>query len=197
MRARARARARPTASSVANPGAPVRHATPLCRACVANHLAPAWPIISRRGGDGAPPPGPWQVIICNVMTSGAGITRQVGIAKRLNRQLTLFARESAAEAERKKDGTDPVRLVKLNNPRSERNDGRASDGLHLNARGYRSFASALYEPLGPLMVSVEWKTWKSKLAAGLTVGTGKPGGVSVMSVPVVEKGKSKESKKVD
>lgn len=133
------------------------------------------------------------------MTSGAGINRQSGTAKRLNRQLALYAKESAAEAARKKDGTDPVRLVKLNNPRSERNDGRAFDGLHLNSRGYHAFGSALYEVLGPLMVSVEWKIWKTKLASGSTVGTGSSGGVSSTTdpIPKVDEPKSESSKKTD
>ncbi|CAN0502751.1 unnamed protein product, partial [Ectocarpus sp. 12 AP-2014] len=51
----------------------------------------------------------------------------------------------------------------MNNPRAAREDGRAFDGLHLNARGYRAFASAVYEVVGPMMVAVEWKVWKSKL----------------------------------
>lgn len=142
----------------------------------------------------------WQVVFCNVMTSGAGITHQVGTAKRINRQLTLYARESAAGAGRRNDVVDPARLVKLNNPRSERNDGRAFDGLHLNAKGYRAFADSVYEPLGPMMVSVEWKVWKTKLPAGLVAGADAPKsssqGVAVVS-GANKKLKSDLSKKVD
>lgn len=87
----------------------------------------------------------------------------------------------------------PVQLVKLNNPRSARDDGRAFDGLHLNARGYRSFAGAVYESLGPMMVSVEWKFWKEYLA-------GEASGGGAAMAPISDGGvkpKSKESKKTD
>lgn len=99
------------------------------------------------------------------MTNGAGINLRAGTAKRVNRQLALYARASAAEAEKQKDTkkVEPVRLVKLNNPRSSRDDGRAFDGLHLNGRGYRAFASMLYEVVGPMMVASEWKVWKTIL----------------------------------
>lgn len=88
---------------------------------------------------------------------------------------------------------EPVQLVKLNNPRSARDDGRAFDGLHLNARGYRSFAGALYECLGPMMVSVEWKFWKVYLARGAPGGGAAVAPISDGSV----KPKSKENKKTD
>lgn len=115
-----------------------------------------------------------QVVVCNVMTSGAGINRRAGLAKRLNRQLSLYVRQAEAKAdasEQRKDADainraspEPVRLAKLNNPRSSRDDGRAFDGLHLNAKGYKSFAADLYDVLGPMMVAVEWKIWKRHLA---------------------------------
>lgn len=117
-----------------------------------------------------------QVVVCNVMTSGAGINRRAGVAKRLNRQLSLYARNSEATATATAAATtpngnqtegassaEPVRLVKLNNPRSCRDDGRAFDGLHLNAKGYRAFASDLYEVLGPMMIASEWRIWKRHL----------------------------------
>lgn len=141
------------------------------------------------------------------MTSGAGVNRRAGLAKRLNRQLALYAKGTASPDERKKQadrgraGADPVQLVKLNNPRASRDDGRAFDGLHLNARGYRAFAGALYDALGPMMVSVEWGFWKARLAGGLTVGAGGVGGGGGAVVAPVSGGgiesKSKDSKKVD
>lgn len=167
------------------------------------------------------PGGDTQVIVCNVMTSGAGINRRAGTAKRLNRQLALYGRATAAAAataaspaassaatstatttaNRTAHGP-PVEVVKMNNPRAARDDGRAFDGLHLNARGYRAFAGALYEALGPMMVAVEWKVWKSKLAGGLTngVGGGGGGGGGAPTAPISGenlKPKSKMSKKAD
>lgn len=142
------------------------------------------------------------------MTSGAGINRRAGTAKRLNRQLALYARAtatptvttstSAGTANRTAQGP-PVELVKMNNPRAARDDGRAFDGLHLNARGYRAFAGALYEALGPMMVAVEWKVWKSKLAGGLTNGAGGGGGGDATAPISGEnlKPKSATSKKAD
>lgn len=150
-----------------------------------------------------------QVIVCNVMTSGAGVNRRAGLAKRLNRQLALYAKETASPDAKKKQGeaggpgagADPVQFVKLNNPRASRDDGRAFDGLHLNARGYRAFAGALYDALGPMMVSVEWGFWKARLAGGLTAGAGGGGGgggAVVSPVSGVGVGpKSKPSKKAD
>lgn len=141
-----------------------------------------------------------KVIVCNVMTSGAGVSRASGIAKRLNRQLALYAKGTGPAAGGKKNEklVNPVEVVKMNNPRAEREDGRAFDGLHLNARGYRAFTGALYDAVGPMMVSVEWGFWKKNLAAGLTTGAG-GGGVAV--VPGGSSGKvepkSKESKKAD
>lgn len=132
-----------------------------------------------------------QVIVCNVMTSGAGVNRRAGMAKRLNRQLTIYSRAPSAATTK-----DPVELVKMNNPRAARDDGRAFDGLHLNARGYRAFAGAVYDALGPMMVAVEWKVWKAKLAGGLTVGVGGGGAVAPSSGESL-KPKSKASKKAD
>lgn len=133
------------------------------------------------------------------MTSGAGINRRAGTAKRINRQLALYGKATAArEAAATKGGQQhksTVEVVKMNNPRAAREDGRAFDGLHLNARGYRAFASAVYEAVGPMMVAVEWKVWKSKLAAGLTNGAG---GAAV--APISGEGfdpKSKANKKAD
>lgn len=137
---------------------------------------------------------PSQVVVCNVMTSGAGINRRAGTAKRINRQLALYGKATAPAARETKGG-QPVEVVKMNNPRAAREDGRAFDGLHLNARGYRAFASAVYEAVGPMMVAVEWKVWKSKLAAGLTNGAG---GAAV--APISGEGfeaKSKANKKAD
>ncbi|CAM9467834.1 unnamed protein product [Pylaiella littoralis] len=144
-----------------------------------------------------------KVIVCNVMTSGAGINRRAGTAKRLNRQLALYAKATAAAAAATTTKTTecPVELVKMNNPRAAREDGRAFDGLHLNARGYRAFAGAVYDALGPMMVAVEWKVWKAKLAGGLTVGVEGGGGGS--GAPVAPssgeslKPKSKARKKAD
>lgn len=139
---------------------------------------------------------PSQVVVCNVMTSGAGINRRAGTAKRVNRQLALYGKATAtATRETATKGGQPVEVVKMNNPRAAREDGRAFDGLHLNARGYRAFASAVYEVVGPMMVAVEWKVWKSKLAAGLTNGAG---GAAV--APISGEGfepKSKANKKAD
>ncbi|CAM9567661.1 unnamed protein product [Ectocarpus sp. 12 AP-2014] len=137
-----------------------------------------------------------KVVVCNVMTSGAGINRRGGTAKRINRQLALYGKATAtATRETSTKGGQPVEVVKMNNPRAAREDGRAFDGLHLNARGYRAFASAVYEVVGPMMVAVEWKVWKSKLAAGLTNGAG---GAAV--APISGEGlepKSKANKKAD
>lgn len=132
------------------------------------------------------------------MTTGAGVNRRSGMAKRLNRQLVLYARETASPSDPgKKDGQDPVELVKLNNPRAARDDGRAFDGLHLNARGYRAFAGAVYDVLGPMMVAVEWGVWKTKLASGLTVGAeGGGAAVAPVSGESVTR-KSTENKKKD
>eukprot|EP00752_Nemacystus_decipiens_P010691 g9522.t1 len=154
-----------------------------------------------------------KVIVCNVMTSGAGINRRAGTAKRLNRQLALYARATAAPAATSSTSTtmgdrrapgqgSPVEFVKMNNPRAARDDGRAFDGLHLNARGYRAFAGALYESLGPMMVAVEWKVWKAKLAGGLTIGAGGggSGGGGAPAAPISGenlKPKSTMSKKAD
>ena len=149
-----------------------------------------------------------QVVVCNVMTSGAGVNRRAGLAKRLNRQLALYAKGTASPEARKKRmeegggmGADPVQFVKLNNPRASRDDGRAFDGLHLNARGYRAFAGALYDTLGPMMVSVEWGFWKARLARGLTVGAdGSGSGGGAVVAPVSGGGvepKSKQGKKAD
>lgn len=88
----------------------------------------------------------------------------------------------------------------MNNPRAARDDGRAFDGLHLNARGYRAFAGALYEAVGPMMVAVEWKVWKAKLAGGLTNGAGGGGGSGAPTAPISGenlKPKSATSKKAD
>eukprot|EP00904_Undaria_pinnatifida_P003377 jgi/Undpi1/1303/HiC_scaffold_11.g04695.m1 len=157
-----------------------------------------------------------KVVVCNAMTSGAGVNRRAGLAKRLNRQLALYAKETASLDSKKKRtqpgggrGGDPapavrepVHFVKLNNPRAMRDDGRAFDGLHLNSRGYRAFADALYDALGPMMVSVEWGFWKAKLAGGLTVGAGGIGGGGGAVVAPEPGGggvepKSKASKKAD
>ncbi len=147
-----------------------------------------------------------QVIVCNVMTSGAGINRRAGTAKRLNRQLALYGKATAtatatAAAATAGSGTaqEPVQVVKMNNPRAVRDDGRAFDGLHLNAKGYRAFAEALYEALGPMMVAVEWRVWKSKLAGGLTNGVGGGGGGAPTAPSSGEDlgAKSKASKKAD
>lgn len=132
------------------------------------------------------------------MTSGAGINRRAGTAKRLNRQLALYARATAAATATTANA--PVEVVKMNNPRAAREDGRAFDGLHLNARGYRAFAGAVYDALGPMMVAVEWKVWKAKLAGGLTVGIGGGGGGDAPAAPSSGeslKPKSKASKKAD
>lgn len=129
------------------------------------------------------------------MTTGAGISRLSGTAKRINRQLALYVKATAAAGDtRNNDGMDPVQLVKLNNPRAAREDGRAFDGLHLNARGYRAFAEALYDALGPMMVAVEWKFWKAHLASRAAGG----GGATVAPISGASvKPKSKESKKAD
>ena len=140
-----------------------------------------------------------QVIVCNIMTTGAGINRLTGTAKRINRQLTLYARATAtATANGLKNAAEaaPVVLVKLNNPRSTRDDGRAFDGLHLNARGYRAFGKALYEAVGPMMIAVEWKFWKSRLSGSLIEGVtsglaGAPGSNKIVEL------KSVASKKAD
>lgn len=108
------------------------------------------------------------------MTSGAGINRNAGTAKRINRQLALYTKATATGD----NGQKPVGLVKLNNPRATRDDGRAFDGLHLNARGYRVFGKALYETVGPIMVAEEWKIWKGRLRGGLTEGATSGGRVS-------------------
>ncbi|CAN0355480.1 unnamed protein product [Ascophyllum nodosum] len=140
-----------------------------------------------------------RVIVCNIMTTGAGINRLTGTAKRINRQLTLYARATAtATANGLKNAAEaaPVVLVKLNNPRSTRDDGRAFDGLHLNARGYRAFGKALYEAVGPMMIAVEWKFWKSRLSGSLIEGVtsglaGAPGSNKIVEL------KSVASKKAD
>ncbi|CAM9781876.1 unnamed protein product [Scytosiphon promiscuus] len=155
-----------------------------------------------------------KVIVCNVMTTGAGLNRLTGTAKRLNRQLALYAKATAAPPPTAATKTrkpvaasvgqatiadNPVEIVKMNNPRATRDDGRAFDGLHLNARGYRAFSGALYEALGPMLVAVEWRVWKSKLAGGLTTGLG-GGGSAASTAPVSGedlKPKSKMSKKAD
>lgn len=122
------------------------------------------------------------------------------MAKRLNRQLALYAKATAASG-KQGDGKagEAVQFVKLNNPRAVRDDGRAFDGLHLNSRGYRAFAAALYDALGPMLVSVEWKIWKAQLAGGMTVGAEKSGGAvaAPMSGFGATQGKSKENKKTD
>ncbi|CAM9456718.1 unnamed protein product, partial [Hapterophycus canaliculatus] len=148
-----------------------------------------------------------KVIVCNVMTSGAGLNRLSGTAKRLNRQLALYAKATAAPpptaaARTRKPAAqsadNPVELVKMNNPRAARDDGRAFDGLHLNARGYKAFSGALYEALGPMMVAVEWQVWKSKLAGGLTNGLGGRGAATTAPASGESlEPKSKMSKKAD
>ncbi|CAM9944599.1 unnamed protein product, partial [Discosporangium mesarthrocarpum] len=132
------------------------------------------------------------VAVCNVMTTGALITRRSGTAKRINRQLTLYARgtEKEGAAGTAATGTGrgkgkgkgkgeggggvrhPVKLVKMNDPRASRSDGRAFDGLHLNAAGYRAFTATLFETIRPMMVAVEWQGWKSKLMPSQQKGAG-------------------------
>lgn len=149
------------------------------------------------------------------MTSGAGLNRLSGTAKRLNRQIALYAKataaaptpSTAAAKTRKPAATttavgvgadnNPVEVVKMNNPRATRDDGRAFDGLHLNARGYRAFSGALYEALGPMMVAVEWRVWKSKLAGGLTNGLGGGGSTTAPASGENLEPKSEMSKKAD
>lgn len=128
------------------------------------------------------------------MTSGAGINRNAGTAKRINRQLALYTKATTATD----SGQKPVGLVKLNNPRATRDDGRAFDGLHMNARGYRVFGKALYEIVGPIMVAEEWKIWKGRLCGGLTEGA--TSGVRVSTSASASPGpvkKSDASKKAD
>lgn len=130
------------------------------------------------------------------MTSGAGINRNAGTAKRINRQLALYTKATAAGDSDQK----PVGLVKLNNPRATRDDDRAFDGLHLNARGYRVFGKALYEIVGPIMVAEEWKIWKARLSRGLTEGATSGIRVSAAAAPGPDNitgPKSDASKKAD
>ncbi|CAM9176291.1 unnamed protein product [Choristocarpus tenellus] len=120
-----------------------------------------------------------RVAVCNVMTSGAGVGKRAGTAKRINRQLILYARSTEKGGNNVAGGKGgegaggaggettmvrhPVKLIKLNNPRASRDDGRAFDGLHLNSNGYQSFATEVYEIVRPMMIAVEWKGWKAKL----------------------------------
>ncbi|CAM9792487.1 unnamed protein product [Chrysoparadoxa australica] len=99
------------------------------------------------------------VVVCSVMTEGAMLTGKLGLAKRVNRQLQLYVKGKVSDGAYK----EKLELVKLHEPRIVRTQNRAFDGLHLNNKGYKMFATVLFEKLEHMLTASEWSRWKGKL----------------------------------
>lgn len=52
----------------------------------------------------------------------------------------------------------------VNSPLFRKSETRAFDGMHLNGQSYKVLTKNAFEMLEPMMVKVEWGTWKEKLS---------------------------------
>ena len=67
-----------------------------------------------------------------------------------------------------KDPANPVAYVQLGmNSKVLRAENRAYDSLHLTTAGYKVLAVEIYDKIVPMMVNVEWRSWKGKLKGKL------------------------------
>eukprot|EP01084_Bolivina_argentea_P185161 319312_1 len=99
------------------------------------------------------------VVVGNVPSSGAGLTEVSGLAKRINRQLGLFASDN--------DMLGRVSIVRVNDPKLMRASCRAFDGLHFNSAGHKVLGGLLMEQLSAPLTKVEWPAVKERLGLGL------------------------------
>ncbi|CAN0109357.1 unnamed protein product, partial [Heterosigma akashiwo] len=96
------------------------------------------------------------VVVCDVITNGAGLDSHLGDIKRVNRQIRQYAKST-------QDEENPVKLVRLSNPVVERSLNRAFDGLHLNSKGYKALSKLIFEEVRADLIAEEVKVWKPML----------------------------------
>eukprot|EP00638_Chattonella_subsalsa_P022017 CAMPEP_0117883156 /NCGR_PEP_ID=MMETSP0950-20121206/17932_1 /TAXON_ID=44440 /ORGANISM="Chattonella subsalsa, Strain CCMP2191" /LENGTH=172 /DNA_ID=CAMNT_0005738909 /DNA_START=280 /DNA_END=795 /DNA_ORIENTATION=+ len=90
-----------------------------------------------------------KVVICDVMTSGAGLETHKGVIKRLNRQIKQVVTD-----------TEGLKLVQLSDAVISRDMNRGFDGLHLNYKGYKIFAKKIFECIQGDLVAAEFNVWR-------------------------------------
>ena len=111
-----------------------------------------------------------KVLIVDLPSNGAVVTGYgEGKMKRLNRQLRQVCKDDLSKLRGSEEGenSNPVTCIQLgSNYKILNQDNRAFDSLHFNRKGYRLLAEDIWESLRPMLVNVEWQTWKVKLAKG-------------------------------